>query len=167
MPAGQFVMELSELYPPSSRYSSGKAKRSVRKYAAAIRENIAMPLMPNPHMPSRKRPKAASGAATPLVGQIVAAMQRDIDARRLLPGARVPSIRDLARRQLISRHSAVEAYDRLVAAGYLESRPGSGFYVAARARGAPDPEAGNRRRIYDVAWLIRQALEDGSDMLKV
>ncbi|HSV24918.1 MAG TPA: PLP-dependent aminotransferase family protein [Xanthobacteraceae bacterium] len=126
-----------------------------------------MPLRPNANAPGTKASNTGSGPATPLVDQIVIAMQRDIDTRKLPPGARVPSIRDLARRQLISRHSAVEAYDRLVAAGYLESRPGSGFYVAARGRGTPDTGAGERRRIYDVAWLIRQALEDGSDMLKV
>jgi DNA-binding transcriptional MocR family regulator len=124
-----------------------------------------MSLAPNVNVPLTKMPSGAVGPAAPLVDQIVATIQRDIDTRRLLPGARVPSIRDLARRQLISRHSAVEAYDRLVAAGYLESRPGSGFYVTSRRRG--DLDAGNRRRVYDVAWLIRQALEDGSDTLKV
>jgi DNA-binding transcriptional MocR family regulator len=126
-----------------------------------------LPLTPNANMPAPKTPNTTLRPATPLVDQIVTAMQRDIDTRKLVPGTRVPSIRELARRQLISRHSAVEAYNRLVGAGYLEPRAGSGFYVAARARSAPGPGAGDRRRIYDVAWLIRQALEDGSDMLKV
>ena len=126
-----------------------------------------MPLTSNANMPGPKTPNTTLRPATPLVDQIVSAMQRDIDTRKLLPGTRVPSIRDLARRQLISRHSAVEAYNRLVGAGYLEPRAGSGFYVAARARSAPGLGAGDRRRIYDVAWLIRQALEDGGDMLKV
>src|SRR5262249_28263124 len=78
------------------------------------------------------------------------------------------SIRELARRQGVSRYTAVAAYDRLVAAGYLESRPGSGFYVAGRSNGAADAaQANERRRTYDVAWLIRQVLEDGTDFLKV
>ena len=106
--------------------------------------------------------------STLLVDQIVASMQRDIDTGSLAQGARLPSIRDLARRQGISRHTVVAAYDRLVAAGYLESRPGSGFYVAGRRIGSVDlGDTSGHRRAYDVAWLIRQALEDGSDVLKV
>ena len=61
----------------------------------------------------------------------------------------------------------VSAYDRLIAMGQIESRAGSGFYVAARQNAAPDVSADLRKRVFDVAWLIRQALEDGSDIVKV
>ena len=126
-----------------------------------------MSFAPNTNAPSPRSTNATFRRATPVVEQIVTAMQRDIDARKLPLGARVPSIRDLARHRRISRHSAVDIYARLVAAGYLESRPGSGFYVAARTKGARNLETGGRSRVYDVAWLIRQGLEDSSDKLDV
>ena len=48
------------------------------------------------------------------------------------PGTRVPSIREFARSYGVSRFTVVEAYDRLVAMGYLEARRGSGFYTTPR-----------------------------------
>ena len=49
---------------------------------------------------------------------------------RLTSGARVPSSRDLAASLGISRNVVVMAFDQLTAEGYLESRVGSGTYVA-------------------------------------
>lgn len=68
-----------------------------------------------------------------LVDQIVGAVKLQIDDRRLAPGSKLPSIRDLAKMLNVSRFTVVEAYDRLVAMGYLQSRRGAGFYVAALA----------------------------------
>jgi DNA-binding transcriptional regulator YhcF (GntR family) len=56
---------------------------------------------------------------SPLVEQIVCALSRQIDERVLPPGTRLPSIREFARNQRISRFTVVEAYDRLVAMGYV------------------------------------------------
>lgn len=67
----------------------------------------------------------------PLVEQIVGGIRRQIDARHLRPGSKLPSIRDLAEACKVSRFTVVEAYDRLVAMGYLRSRRGSGFYAAS------------------------------------
>ena len=49
----------------------------------------------------------------------------------------VPSIRNFAETHGVSRFTVVEAYDRLVAMGCLQSRRGAGFYVAARVPTAP------------------------------
>src|SRR5271155_21395 len=68
-----------------------------------------------------------------LVDQIVAGVRLQIDDRRLAPGSKLPSLRDFARTLNVSRFTVVEAYDRLVAMGYLQSRRGAGFYVAALA----------------------------------
>ena len=65
----------------------------------------------------------------PLVEQIVVGIRREIDERHLRPGTRIPSIRSFAERHRVSRSTVVEAYDRLVAMGYLHSRRGSGFYA--------------------------------------
>jgi DNA-binding transcriptional MocR family regulator len=106
--------------------------------------------------------------ATPLVEQIVAAVRGQIEDRILRPGMRLPPIRRLAEAQQVSRFTVVEAYDRLVALGYLESRRGSGFYVAARQiTAASEPVGTTLDRAVDVAWVLRRGLESGEDMLKV
>ena len=67
----------------------------------------------------------------PLADQIVAGIKRQIDDRHLRPGTKLPSIRNFAESYNVSRFTVVEAYDRLVAMGYLQSRRGAGFYTAA------------------------------------
>ena len=57
----------------------------------------------------------------PLVEQIVIRIRREIDERHLRPGTRIPSIRRFAEQYCVSRFTVVEAYDRLVALGYLHS----------------------------------------------
>src|SRR5712675_304302 len=84
----------------------------------------------------------------PLVEQIVAAIRRQIDERHLRPGTRIPSIRGFAQQYRVSRFTVVEAYDRLVAMGYLHSRRGAGFYARSlreEATGAAAPAARERR----------------------
>ena len=87
-------------------------------------------------------------------------MKLQIDDRRLAPGSRLPSIRNLAKTLNVSRFTVVESYDRLVALGYLQSRPGAGFYVAALA--AFDAVAApleSYERNEQLLWLVRQLLE--------
>ncbi len=48
---------------------------------------------------------------------------------RLAAGDRVPASRDLAHQLGVARGTVTVAYDRLVAEGFLQSRPGSGTYV--------------------------------------
>src|ERR1700694_3083618 len=67
----------------------------------------------------------------PLADQIVAGIKRQIDDRHLRPGTKLPSIRNFAQSYNVSRFTVVEAYDRLVAMGCLQSRRGAGFYTAA------------------------------------
>ena len=68
----------------------------------------------------------------PLVEQIVERVQKLIDDGQLAEGSRLPSIRKLSRMVGASAFTVVEAYDRLVARGLIESRSGRGFYVARR-----------------------------------
>src|SRR5262249_60885957 len=82
-------------------------------------------------------------AAYPLVDQIVAGISRQIDERCLRPGTKLPSIRKFAATYGVSRFTVVEAYDRLVALGYLEARRGAGFFTAS-LRDAPAPAATDR-----------------------
>ena len=94
--------------------------------------------------------------------QIVQAVASRIDDKLLRTGARMPSIRQFADEQGVSRFTVVEAYDRLVAKGYLESRRGAGFFVRERAsmlsQPAPvKPQAADTQQM-DVVWLVRNML---------
>ncbi|WP_437882613.1 PLP-dependent aminotransferase family protein [Pseudomonas sp. LRF_L74] len=68
-------------------------------------------------------------SATPLVQQIVNAIRLAIEERRLRPGSKLPSIRKLSQTNQVSHFTVVEAYDRLVALGYLEAVRNAGFFV--------------------------------------
>ncbi|MBI4754448.1 MAG: PLP-dependent aminotransferase family protein [Betaproteobacteria bacterium] len=105
--------------------------------------------------------------ALPLVQQLVRGIQARIDDRVLRPGMRLPPIRNLAANHGISRFTVVEAYDRLVALGYLRSRRGSGFYVSERPSAAPEPAGAAAERAVDVVWLLRQAFDMPADGLRV
>lgn len=81
----------------------------------------------------------------PLTDQLVNQIESQIRARRVLAGAKLPSIRQLAADQRISRFPVIEAYDRLASLGLIQPKHGSGFYVAGhvdeanRAHGGCDP----------------------------
>src|SRR5512147_674254 len=72
------------------------------------------------------------GMGGTLAAQLAALVALRIDEHALHPGTRLPSIRRFADEKQVSRSTVVEAYDRLVAAGYVESRRGAGFFVRAR-----------------------------------
>lgn len=102
-----------------------------------------------------------AGAGLPLVEQLVTGVRQHIESRLLRPGARLPSIRTLAQTQRISRFTVVEAYDRLVASGHVESRRGSGFYVSAPALAETATDrTGSLERAVDVANLIAELVSD-------
>ena len=54
-----------------------------------------------------------------------------IRAGTLLPGQRLPGTRQLAKLLVLNRQTVVAAYDEGMAQGWLESRAGSGTYVAS------------------------------------
>jgi len=95
----------------------------------------------------------------PLTDQIVSTVGKQVDERVLRAGMRLPSIRQFAVDHGVSRFTVVQAYDRLVAMGYLSSRQGSGFYVTPRPRPhASDKPPVKLERAMDVLWLLRNAL---------
>jgi len=57
-----------------------------------------------------------------------------IRQRLLAPGARLPSVRECARRHAISPSTVVAAYDLLLAQGLVEARKQRGFFVRDDAR---------------------------------
>ncbi len=101
----------------------------------------------------------------PLVDQIVAGVKRQIDDRHLRPGSKLPSIRDFAAVHGVSRFTVVEAYDRLVALGYLQSRRGAGFYASAAAVAPHIAPSDTHKRNEPLVWLIRRLLEANDNTL--
>jgi DNA-binding transcriptional MocR family regulator len=73
----------------------------------------------------------------PLVDQICEHVTQLVRHGQLPAGARLPSIRRLARQVHASPFTVVDAYDRLVARGLLESRAGRGFFVTQRHLSPP------------------------------
>src|SRR5688572_23414414 len=77
----------------------------------------------------------------PLGPQIQDQLRAAIRDRRLGPGERLPSTRRLAEILGVSRGTVVEAYEQLLAEGYVESAVGSGTRVAAMPTGPARPAA--------------------------
>ncbi|MDD5114458.1 MAG: PLP-dependent aminotransferase family protein [Methylobacter sp.] len=99
--------------------------------------------------------------SVPLVEQIVVGIKRLTEERVLRVGTRLPSIRNFAVQHSVSRFTVVDAYDRLVAMGYIASRRGSGFYVAPRQ--PIEIPASNTCRLEqadDVLWLLHNTFQD-------
>ncbi|WP_433416347.1 PLP-dependent aminotransferase family protein [Microtetraspora malaysiensis] len=100
-----------------------------------------------------------------LAGQIARELRESIRSGRLDRGARLPPSRDLARDLGLSRGVVVEAYEQLVAEGFLEARVGAGTRVAAGPvsrpeEGAAEPGAshdGRRPTTPDLTAFPRQA----------
>jgi DNA-binding transcriptional MocR family regulator len=102
-----------------------------------------------------------------LVERVMQTIRQRIAGRTLAPGAKVPSIRGFAETLQVSKSTVVEAYDRLAAEGVIQSRRGSGFYVAGHLPPLSLAELGPRLdRVVDPFWVSRQSLEAGANALK-
>lgn len=105
------------------------------------------------------------------VDAVVAWVNERIELRYYAPGTRVPSVRQLAEKLEVSRFTIVNAYEKLVASGVLNSRVGSGFYVAQPVL-LPNTEPDTAQRnllafqetqVVDAKWLLRHLFSDLPD----
>lgn len=92
--------------------------------------------------------------------QISARLARSIEEGILPKGERLRSLREAAEAYGVSKNTVVEAYDRLVARGYIEPRHGAGFYVTATRRPSEDPAHARLAEAVDIATLLREQLEN-------
>jgi DNA-binding transcriptional regulator YhcF (GntR family) len=95
-----------------------------------------------------------------VVRQLVASVTEWIHSHGIRAGARMPSIRQLATENGLSLSSVIKAYDQLVAGGVLESRHGSGFFVAQQMSQASAPQAEDEA----TAWPL---FDNASTQLKL
>lgn len=80
---------------------------------------------------------------TPLFRQLYLQLRAAILSRRLQPGLRLPSTREIASQLGVSRSAVVAAYEQLLAEGYTSGRHGSGTYVSD----LPEPIEGAAQRL--------------------
>jgi len=69
-----------------------------------------------------------------LTEQLSARFAEHIRQHLMAPGARLPSVRECARRHGVSPYTVVAAYDQLLAQGLVESRKQRGFFVRDQRR---------------------------------
>ncbi|MGE9763588.1 PLP-dependent aminotransferase family protein [Pseudomonas sp. PDM20] len=101
------------------------------------------------------------------VDSVMQHVRERLAARALVPGERLPSIRQLAEQLEVSKTTVVEAYDRLAADGVIAARRGSGFYVAGHAPPLSLADVGPALdRSIDPLWISRQSLEAADTSLK-
>lgn len=88
--------------------------------------------MPRRHTFSSFRAFSIDASSTePLHRQLYNELRSAILGGRLPSGCRLPASRELAQVTGLSRNTVLSAYDQLIAEGYIDSRPGSGTYVAS------------------------------------
>lgn len=85
----------------------------------------------------------------------------------LLPGARVPSLRQITRQKRVSLSTALQAYRLLEDRGLIEARPQSGYYVARTAAALRAPPATSRplgrATSVSVSGVVLRLLEYAAD----
>ena len=91
-------------------------------------------------------------SSEPIHRQLERSLRDAVRSGRLAPDVAIPSTRALAVEAGVSRGIVVEAYEQLVAEGYLESRPG-GTTRVARAAVVPTPSARPTQPVeYDIEF---------------
>lgn len=104
----------------------------------------------------------------PLANQIEAQLRALISSRALPAGARLMSIRQLATRLAVSPNTVVLAYDRLVAAGVIDSQGTAGFFVCHAnelERALPDEIALEAGEEQEPVWLAQQSHDQRAGVL--
>jgi GntR family transcriptional regulator/MocR family aminotransferase len=107
-------------------------------------------------------------SSAPLYRQLCDSLRAAILKRQLEPGVCLPSSRDMAEMLDLSRNTVLNAFDMLIAEGYLEPREGSGTYVSDRLSENPvipkqmPPEAPTPRPLSARADRYRKIRERGA-----
>src|SRR3954471_15117662 len=148
--------------------------------ACGIRSDPVLVQRTNPHSSGDVLVSLTRGCGVALHRQVEASIRDAIRAGRLPRGTPLPSTRSLAGELGVSRGVVVEAYEQLIAEGYLTSRAGGYTRVAIgpeTAAGTPPPRPAEEARIDfcpckadgsqfpRAAWLrsLRRVLTEVSD----
>ncbi len=93
----------------------------------------------------------------PISTQIFWQLAYQIDSGRLLPGSRLPTVRELGAALRVNPNTIRAVYRRLADAGYVTSRHGAGTHVARR----PPERRGAEALAGIVAEMLRRAAQAG------
>lgn len=114
-------------------------------------------------------------STAPIYDQIATRIREQIEDGRLKPGVKLPASRELAKRLDIHRRTVMQAYDRLVEAGWLRSGVGQGTFVqepeerertVSRQQG-PSGLLGSARGAFAWDAQIRRRRDSGSAMWRL
>jgi GntR family transcriptional regulator len=73
--------------------------------------------------------------ALPIFSQIMEGVRLAVATGRIVPGERIPSIRDLAVETRVNPNTVAKAYQELERAGIVEVRRGMGYFVVGSING--------------------------------
>jgi DNA-binding transcriptional MocR family regulator len=94
-----------------------------------------------------------------LASRIAAEWAHRIEQRLVLPGARLPSVREGAKQQGVSPFTVVAAYDRLQALGLVEARQQRGFFVREPRTARTQAPRSSNPAPYDTLTLMRSLMD--------
>ena len=97
------------------------------------------------------------GSDVPISTQIYWQLAYQVDSGRLLPGSRLPPVRELGAALRVNPNTIRAVYRRLSDAGYVVSRHGAGTHVAAR----PPQRRGTEALAGIVSEMLRRAAHAG------
>jgi len=92
------------------------------------------------------------------IEQIMTTVIEKIQTSQYRSGAKIKSIRAAALYFSVSKNTVVEAYERLVAMGYLQAKRGSGFYVTKRFQAPSTQRTHQLAQAVDSVTLLREQL---------
>lgn len=104
----------------------------------------------------------------PLSNQIEAKLRQLVETRALAGGAKLLSIRQLATQLAVSTNTVVVAYDRLAAAGVIDTHGTAGFFVRQTndaGKTIPDEVALEAGEEQEPVWLAQQANDQRAGIL--
>jgi GntR family transcriptional regulator len=96
------------------------------------------------------------GSAEPLFEQIAFSVKSAVARGELGPGARLPSVRELAQELSINPNTVVRAYEALERDGVVTRRQGAGCFVTGRAS-----NLNGRERRRQLVELARRTVTEG------
>src|SRR6266511_4160366 len=104
--------------------------------------------------------KLNRGSPQPLYAQLAQDIQRRIRSGALPPGARLPTVRELARQLGVTRLTIHSAYSELQSGGWVEATVGRGTFVALQhepsvLRPEPARELSPRSILNDMLQMAR------------
>ena len=98
--------------------------------------------------------------------QVVEQIKYKVASGELIPGQRLPSIRELAKQLKINPRTVVKVYEELRSAGLVVMRQGQGVFVTENQATAP---AKSRRKIIEgmARRMFAEAMRIGADKQEV